>query len=97
MLSETLRRRIRRLRLAMEADQEFLDALAAVWRIPPPGPDNLLACALISLATAHPASSRADVLASLLDQGASLRSSAKALDCKHWAKLLEGNSDGGHL
>ncbi|CAE6858173.1 MULTISPECIES: hypothetical protein [Paraburkholderia] len=26
----------------MEADQEFLDALATLWRIPPPGPDNLL-------------------------------------------------------
>jgi hypothetical protein len=56
-----------------------------------------VACALISLATTHPASSRADVLASLLNQGASLRSSAKALDCKRRAKLLERSSDGGHL
>src|SRR3981081_3071920 len=30
------------LRLAMTADQQFLDALATLWRIPRPGPDNLL-------------------------------------------------------
>ncbi|MDN7445025.1 hypothetical protein QZM64_38325 [Burkholderia cepacia] len=27
----------------MEADQQLLDVLAVLWRIPPPGPDNLLA------------------------------------------------------
>ncbi len=26
----------------MVADQELLDALTTLWRIPPPGPDNLL-------------------------------------------------------
>lgn len=30
------------LQLAMEADQQLLDVLAVLWRIPPPGPDNLL-------------------------------------------------------
>ena len=34
--------RAQRLRLAMAADQQLLDALATLWRIPRPGPDNLL-------------------------------------------------------